>query len=165
MFERAFAAFPYVSPIADLIRELKFGRQLYCASILGKLLAMRAADAGMALPDCFVPVPLHRERLRYRGFNQAVEIVRTLSCFLKVPFDRKCLGRTVACVPQTALPARQRRRNPGGTFLLKNTLEQQFVVIVDDVMTTGATVNEIARLLRKAGVARVEVWVAARTHV
>ena len=147
-----------------MIRDLKFGKHLYCARMLGKLLATRAANAAMPLPDCFVPVPAHRERLQRRGFNQATEIVRTLSHCLRVPFYHKCLQRTGDCVPQTALPALRRRRNPRGTIALRELPQARSVVIVDDVMTTGATVGEAARLLREAGIARVEVWVVARTH-
>ena len=163
-FDRTFAAFPYASPVDDLIRRLKFRRHLYCARILGRLLAMRAMRASVPLPDCFIPIPLHRQRLQRRGFNQSVEIVRALSRCLHVPFDHRCLRRVGTRAPQTALPADRRRRNPAGTFALTGTPQMRFVAIVDDVMTTGATVNEASRVLREAGIERVEVWVVARAH-
>ncbi len=163
-FDRTFAAFLYAPPVDAIIHELKFGKHLYCARILGKLLAARAKDAAISLPDCFIPVPTHREHLQQRGFNQAMEITRTLSRHLRVPFYHACLERTGACVPQTALPALRRCRNPRGTISVRKLPRAQFVTIVDDVMTTGATVREAARLLHKAGVARVEAWVVARTH-
>lgn len=175
--EHTFAAFPYASPIDDLVRSLKFGRRLDCARLLGRLLAARAVECDTRLPDCFVPVPLHPLRLRRRGFNQALEITRVLSRSLGVGFDARCVERIRYGVPQTALPAKQRLKNPKGAFALtpafKKRLQKrrfqkhgqkQFVVILDDVMTTGATANEVARVLRKAGVGRIEAWVAARTR-
>ena len=165
-FGRAFAAFPYAPPIDDLIRGLKFGQRLYCARVLGRLLALRAMSNNIPLPDCFVPVPLYRTRLCQRGFNQSLEIARAVSHCLKVPLNARCLKKTRASVPQTALPAKQRRHNLKGAFALACTLDcllrAQFIVIVDDVMTTGTTLNEAARVLRKAGVPRVEVWTVAR---
>ena len=162
-FDRVFAAFSYAPPIDDLIRGLKFGEHLYCARSLGSLLAARAEQSNVPTPDCFIPVPLYYMRLRRRGFNQAVEIARVLSRCMSVPMDARCLQRIRAGVPQTALPAKQRLQNPKGAFALRRVPRGRFVAIVDDVMTTGATVNEVARVLRRAGVARVEVWVAART--
>ncbi len=172
---RVFSAFPYAPPIDNLIRSLKFGKRLHCARLLGRLLAIRAAQAGADLPDCFVPVPLHPVRLRQRGFNQALEITRVLARRLDVASDAHLVERIRLDPPQTALPAKQRLKNPKGTFALAETLgkrlkrrrkrpHRRFIVVVDDVMTTGATVNEVARVLRKAGVERVEAWVAARTQ-
>lgn len=173
-FDRAFAAFPYAPPIDELIRGLKFAGRLHCARPLGALFAARVIHAGERLPDCFLPVPLHPVRLRRRGFNQSLEITRTLSRRLGVPFDAHALKRIRAGVPQTALPAKQRLKNPRGAFALAPNFHKGFqkrlgeppgfVAVVDDVMTTGATVNEIARVLRRAGVARVEAWVVARTR-
>ncbi len=121
--------------------------------------------AGASPPDSFVPVPLHHTRLRRRGFNQSLEIARVLSRRLGTPFDARCLKRIRASVPQTALPAKQRLQNPKGTFALRRAPRGRSIAIVDDVMTTGATANEAARVLRKAGVEHVEVWVAARTRI
>lgn len=168
--DRVFSAFPYAPPIDDLIRSLKFGGRLHCARLLGRLLAIRAVQAGADPPDCFVPVPLHPVRLRRRGFNQALEITRVLAHYLGAAFDAHFVERIRLDPPQTALPAKQRLKNPKGTFALSKSLGKRFrkryrfIVIVDDVMTTGATVNEVARVLHKAGVGRVEVWVAARTQ-
>ncbi len=165
-FDRAFAAFPYAPPIDGLIRGLKFGKRLHCARLIGTLLATRAAaQSNLSRPDCFVPVPLHLARLRQRGFNQAHEIACVLSRRLDVPLDAHCLKRVRASVPQTALPAKQRLKNPKGAFAPRRAPRGRFVAIVDDVMTTGATVNEAARVLRKAGAVRVEVWVAARVGI
>ncbi len=167
-FERTFAAFPYAPPIDALIRDLKFSKHLHCARPLGALLAARLTSKGMVsadapLPDCLVPVPLHPIRLRRRGFNQSVEIARVLSRRVKVPVDAHCLQRIRAGVPQTALPAKQRLQNPKGAFAARRAPRGHSVVIVDDVMTTGATVNEVARVLRAAGATRVEAWIVART--
>lgn len=163
-FDRTFAAFPYESPISDLVRNLKFRRRLHCARPLGTLFAARVAqERGASRPDCFVPIPLHPTRLRRRGFNQSLEIARELARRFNAPLDARCLERIGASVPQTALPARQRLRNPKGTFVVRHAPRGRCIVIVDDVMTTGATVNEAARVLRRAGAERIEAWVAARS--
>ena len=164
-FDRVFAAFPYAPPIDNLVRSLKFGKRLYCARLLGALLAVRAtSNHALCLPDCFVPIPLHPTHLRRRGFNQSLEITRVLSRRLKMPFDECCLKRVRANVPQTALPAKQRLRNPKGAFALQYAPPGRSIAIIDDVMTTGATANEVARVLKRAGTARVEVWVVGRTR-
>ena len=162
-FDRVFAAFPYAPPIDGLIRELKFGQRLHCARLLSVLFAIRWQVRRRTLPDRLVPVPLHHTRLRRRGFNQSLEIARGLSHRLNVPIDARSLKRTRASVPQTALPAKQRLQNPKGTFVLRRALRVRSVALVDDVMTTGATANEAARVLKQAGVPHVEVWVTART--
>ena len=164
-YDRVFAAFPYTPPISDLICDLKFGKRLHCARLLAALLAARAtAQSDLSLPDCLIPIPLHYTRLQQRGFNQSLEIARGLSRRLKLRLDAHCLKRIRASVPQTALPAKQRQQNPKGAFALHHAPRARFAVLVDDVMTTGATINEAARVLKKAGVERVEVWIAGRTQ-
>ena len=151
------------APMADrMIREFKYGRRIEWAAPIGKMLArhVRAADGG--LPGALVPVPLHRERLRRRGFNQSLEIARVLSAELGVRLEAACVAKTRRTVPQTALDAKRRRRNLNGAFHLRRRPRAQRVAIVDDVMTTGATVGEMAKVLARAGVAHIEVWVAAR---
>lgn len=161
-YERVLAPCLY-APMADrMIREFKYGRRIEWAAPIGKMLArhVRAADGG--LPGALVPVPLHRERLRRRGFNQSLEIARVLSAELGVRLEAACVAKTRRTVPQTALDAKRRRRNLNGAFHLRRRPRAQRVAIVDDVMTTGATVGEMAKVLARAGVAHIEVWVAAR---
>ncbi len=161
-YERVLTPCRY-APVADrLIREFKYGRRLERSVPIGKLLARHVRSAGGTLPCCLVPVPLHHERIRQRGFNQSLEIARVLAAELGVELDAACVEKTRRTVPQTALGAKRRRRNLKGAFHLRRRPRAQSVAIVDDVMTTGATAGEMAKVLARAGVAHIEVWVAAR---
>lgn len=151
------------APMADrMIREFKYNRRIEWAAPVGKLLARHVRAAGGALPGALVPVPLHRERHRLRGFNQSLEIARVLAAELGVRLEAACVAKTRRTVPQTALDAKRRRRNLSGAFHLRRRPRAHHVAIVDDVMTTGATVGEMTKVLARAGVAHIEVWVAAR---
>lgn len=160
-YDRVVAAFAYTTPVAELISQLKFRRRLQLARVFGELLGKRLA-AEPALPQAILPVPLHPNRLRSRGYNQALEIARHLSRNLAIPVLQHALMRTRDTAPQSAQSAGQRRRNVRGAFALKTAVPYPHIAIVDDVMTSGHTVSEIARLLRTAGVEKIEVWCVAR---
>jgi ComF family protein len=113
-------------------------------------------------PDVIVPVPLHKSRYRQRGFNQALEIARTVSKDMQVPLDVYSCQRQHDTPQQSQLPAKQRRKNLKNAFAVVRPLNAAHVAILDDVMTTGSTVHELAKVLKKAGVAKVDVWVCAR---
>ena len=115
------------------------------------------------LPDLLIPMPLHRTRLAARGFNQSVEISRRLARQLQRPALTRGVGRLRDTPPQRELPVRRRRANVLGAFECSADLTGRSVAIVDDVMTTGATLDELARVLKRAGAIHVENWVAART--
>jgi ComF family protein len=108
-------------------------------------------------------VPLHAQRLRERGYNQSLEIARAVSRELAVPVDPAACARVVPTAPQAGLEQKDRRRNVRGAFQVVGSLPSSHVAILDDVVTTGSTVAELTRVLRKAGVARVDVWAVART--
>lgn len=160
-YEALRAPYLYAPPLAPLITGLKFGNRLYHARLLGQLLEAGIEPAG-ASPDCLLPVPLHPTRLRERGFNQAVEIARPIAARLQVPLDRHSVRRNRMTGAQSSLPARRRGANVRGAFTVTGGCPGRHVVIVDDVVTTGHTVNELARTLRRSGVLRVEVWAVAR---
>jgi ComF family protein len=109
-----------------------------------------------------VPVPLHRRRQTVRGYNQAVEIARPLSRRIDCRLDTGLLVRERATREQSSLSARERRRNVAGAFRLRRSPDFEHGIVVDDVVTTGATSREVARLLRDAGCRRVSVLAAAR---
>ena len=161
-FDRALAAFRYADPVDMLVQRLKFDGKLYAARLLGELMADRLAPGVTELPQAILPVPLHRSRLRQRGFNQAVELSRALAWRLERPVVSGGCRRIKATPTQTGLDARQRRRNLRDAFEVRRSLPFTHVAVVDDVMTTGATLRSLARVLRRAGVARVDVWVCAR---
>lgn len=145
-----------------MVQSLKFSGRLELARSLAALLG-EVLDP-QSLPQCLVPVPLHRRRLRARGFNQAAEIARHLARRTGVPLAQSLCFRCRPSVAQSSLPARARRRNVRGAFAAGNVpAGLHHVAIVDDVVTTGATVLEVARTLRRAGIEEIEVWACART--
>lgn len=162
-FARTLVAAEYVSPVRELIHGLKFHGMMTVAELLGGLLAENVARRRNRGPQLVVPVPLHRRRLRARGYNQAAEIARAAARRLDLPVDVESCRRIRDTAPQSQLPgAAQRVRNLQGAFLLRRRLNVDHVAIVDDVMTTGSTVSEMARTLMRGGVGRVEVWACCR---
>ena len=162
---RAWVPFRYGHPLDLLETRFKFAGDLAAGRVLAGLLAERARHDRPAMPDLIVPVPLHVSRLRERGYNQALELARPLARTLGVPLRHDLLLRRRATAPQTGLDARARRRNLAGAFELAATNALPLpphVVLFDDVMTTGATLREGARLLRAGGATRVDVWALAR---
>lgn len=155
------AAFVYGPPVDRLLPRLKFHRDLAAGRLLAGRMAEAFADAPR--PQALVPIPLHRARLRQRGYDQALELARPLAQYLNVPLQRDLLMRSRDTAAQSRLDARARRRNLRGAFTVREGgALPAHVALVDDVMTTGATLHAAARALRRAGVARVDAWVCAR---
>ncbi|MCL2523152.1 MAG: ComF family protein [Betaproteobacteria bacterium] len=157
-FARVVARWPYEFPVDRLVHALKYRHQTAIAHWLGEQMAAELPDGEHWL----VPMPLHRERLRDRGFNQALEIARVLARRRRLPLIAKGLRRLRPTAPQADLDQRQRQRNVRGAFACDIDLAGRSVILVDDVMTTGASVNECARVLRQCGAEEVTVAVAAR---
>ena len=168
-FDRVTAPFLYTYPLRELIITLKFQQQLALAPLLGRLLAeellplIGAGDAFSVWPEVIMPVPLHPHRLRERGFNQALELARPLARQLQIPLDLKVCQRIHHTVPLSSLTAKARRSAIRGAFAVTTPSRYRHVVLLDDVVTTGSTVNELATLLLRSGVERVDVWALART--
>ncbi|MBL8246596.1 MAG: ComF family protein [Rhodanobacteraceae bacterium] len=164
-FDAAWAGFQYLAPLDQLVQRLKFDDALAVGRALLPhwLAAFRAhrAQHGDALPAALVPVPLHRSRLRQRGYNQALELARDLGRELGIPVH-DALARARATAPMPGLDWDARRRNVRDAFAVTAARLPAHVALVDDVMTSGATVGEAARVLKRAGVQRVEVIVLAR---
>ncbi len=160
-FDRSIALFRYEEPVRHLIHALKFHHQYACANLLGDLLA-DAVNAQAVKPEVIIPVPLHSSRYRERGFNQSLEIARILSRRLVIPLDYRSCIRIHATQAQTQLDAKERARNLKKAFAVVKPMPYAHVAILDDVVTTGATVNELAKTLRQAGVQRIDVWACAR---
>ncbi|MEJ2059861.1 MAG: ComF family protein [Gammaproteobacteria bacterium] len=161
-FDSARAVFEYRPPLDSLLPRLKYGARLSHGRLLGQLMAERLAPGLEMRPDCVLPVPLHRRRLTERGFNQALELARPVARALGVPLAMDGVRRVRSTPPQVGLAAKARRANLRGAFELRSGFRPAHVLIVDDVMTTGATVDELARVLKRAGVRRVDVWACAR---
>jgi len=162
-FVRAWVPFRYGHPLDLLEARFKFRRDLAAGRVLAERMIERARIDEPDRPDALIPVPLHRTRLRERGYNQALELAQPLSRTLDVPLCADGLARIQATPAQTGLDAKARRRNLRGAFEVgAGARLTDHVALVDDVMTTGATLRECARVLRRAGVARVDVWALAR---
>ncbi len=159
--DEAVAVFKFEPPVDALIRRLKFGGDLACARLLGLLMAEGIGRRSGPLPEAIVPVPLHRARLATRGYNQALELARPVAAMLGLPIDHACCARIRATAEQTGLSAAARSENLRNAFVA-DYLPAGDIAIVDDVMTTGHTVDALVRVMRQAGVARVRVWVCAR---
>jgi len=161
------ALFHYQPPIDNFIMALKFHQQLLYARLFGELLSLQLQKiyTGQELPELIIPVPLHATRLRERGFNQAIEIGRPIAKQLHLPLAIHSCERIRMTTAQSLLPANERHSNIKNAFIVKKPLAAKYVAIVDDVITTGQTVNELSKVLRQAGVERIDIWSVARTDV
>lgn len=166
-YDATLAAWRYGYPLDALIHLLKFGqgaggghtfRRFASADFLASRMLIDAPCAGTRI----LPVPLAHQRLRERGFNQALELARPLAKFLKLPLDATSLKRERDTPPQSLLPWRARKNNVRHAFSCSGNFSGQSIIVVDDVMTTGATLDAIARTLKDHGAKHVTNWVAAR---
>ena len=159
--DRTVCALAYASPVDYLIGRLKFDRDLRLVPSLAGVLIRRIA--GEAAPDWLVPVPIGAARLRGRGFNQALEIARYVGRSRGIGLADIIRRRSGFETPQSSLPnTTARRANVAGAFEVRAAVEGH-IAVVDDVVTTGATVNAVARCLKRAGARRVDAWAVART--
>jgi ComF family protein len=158
-FDATRAVFRYEFPLDRLIQSLKYAHRLAGADFLGRELAQSPVPFQ---PDLILPVPLSPARLAERGFNQAVELARPLARALGVSLETSRVHRRRDTAPQASLPWKERKQNIRHAFECELDLTGKTVLVVDDVMTTGATLDELARTLKAHGAARVENCVLAR---
>ena len=164
-FDKTFSLFQYSNPIDHIIQALKFNGKLRFANLLGNLLAdALSSRPPESLPEVIIPVPLHPSRQRERGFNQAVEIARPVSRALNIPLDYHGCIRSRPTIAQSTLSAKKRHSNIRGAFAVKRKINIKNVAILDDVITTGQTVNELAHTLKQHGIQNIEVWSIARAE-
>ena len=165
-FDRTLTAVDYDPPIDRMVLALKYAGKLELASLCVTAL-VPVARREAALPDLICPVPLSADRLRERGYNQALEIARPLARALGLPLAASLLERIRETSPQAQLPAALRRANVCNAFVAMprnaGSVENRHVGVVDDVMTTGATLDEVAATLKRFGASRVTNIVFART--
>lgn len=165
-FTRCHALFHYQYPVDRMITHLKFHHKLLYADCFGELLSqhLKFHYLHQPLPDLIIPVPLHWKRLRERGFNQAEEIARYCAARLNLKMESHLCRRHKNTAHQMDLPAKERRKNLKNAFYSQPFKTGTRVALVDDVMTTGATLNELSRCLKKSGCAEVHLWCVARAH-
>lgn len=163
------AALDYAFPWDSLLQQFKFSSRVELSDLLLDRLDAALDRAQIPAPDWLLPVPLASERLAERGYNQSWELVRRLARRRGLACDAGLLLRTRNTPHQTDLPAQRRVSNMRGAFavepLRRQLLDGCRVALVDDVMTTGATLQELARVLKKAGALHVQAWVLARTSI
>ena len=160
--DNTWALFQYRYPVNQIIQHLKFKQGIDVANFLGSMLAELFISTGTILPDSVIPVPLHSSRLISRGYNQSVELSRSLSKQLGVDLDTVTCKRVRATLPQTDLPVKKRKQNVRNAFSVSEKISYSHVLLVDDVITTGSTINELARTLRHAGVKKIDVLACTR---
>lgn len=161
MFSRTVAAFGYHFPLDKLIHAMKYGEQLALAHAFAQKLICRIDDT--ELPEFVIPMPLHPAKLRERGFNQSQLLAAHAARMLHIPLLSDACRRVRDTPPQSALPWKERQKNVRDAFRCDRDMSGKHVALVDDVMTTGASLNAFAEAVRKRGARRVDAWVVART--
>jgi len=187
LIDYAISIYYYVPPLRKALHYLKFGHQLYYAPVIGRLwLEAMQRKTLPFMPDLLIPVPLHPRRLRQRGFNQTTELAKPLATGLHIPLNENLCQRQRDTQPQRNCVPSARPANVKNAFVLnekhrgswsvgvspslststlvnKNHRGFRSVAILDDVLTTGATVNELARVLKKGGASKIAVWTLLRS--
>ncbi|MEQ1579115.1 MAG: ComF family protein [Steroidobacteraceae bacterium] len=161
-FHGTFCAFRYTYPLDHLVLALKFHGAVTHGRVLGTLLGRRLLGrTAHEMPGIIVPMPLSDERFRERGYNQAVELGLSVSRILTIPLRTDLAVRQRHTREQAALSRKERKKNVRGAFAIKGRLDKASIAILDDVVTTGSTANELAKVLVRAGARRVELWAVA----
>ncbi|MEO7760924.1 MAG: ComF family protein, partial [Casimicrobiaceae bacterium] len=161
VYDRSVAAFVYAFPLDELIQSYKYQGMLACADWFADAMFERRESHPAA--DVMVAMPLSRSRQRERGFNQSLEIAKPLARRLGIRLAAAAVTRERDTPPQASLPWRERTANVRGAFACHEDFSGRRVLVVDDVMTTGASVDELAHTLKRAGACHVENWLLART--
>jgi len=164
-FDATTAAFTYDYPLDGLLQHYKYNASLNLARTFASLWLdyQRTPATAKHRIDLILPMPMHEKRLSERGFNQALEIAKRLSSAFTIPLDYTTCQRVKYTPPQASLKLKDRIQNIRGAFHCQRPLHNLNIAVIDDVMTTGASLNELAKTLKQAGAARVECWVMART--
>lgn len=161
LFAHTTAAFGYSFPLDKLVQAMKYGEQLALANAFAEKLAARIDKND--LPDCIIAMPLHPAKLRERGFNQSQLLAATIARKLKLELLTDACQRVRDTPPQSALPWKERRKNVRNAFRCDIDLAGKRVALVDDVLTTGASLNALAEAVQKRGAREIRTWVVART--
>lgn len=160
-FDNTFITYRFEEPLRSLLHQFKYHSGLYLASFLSHLI-FQSIHKQSVMPQCLIPVPMHPQRIKLRGFNQAAVLTQNLAKKLKLPYDLSSCQKIINTEPQASLDKTERQKNLRHAFRCKE-MPYQHIALIDDLLTTGSTVNELARVLKKAGVQRVDVWCCART--
>jgi ComF family protein len=163
-FSSSFVPYRYAYPLDHLVRGLKFRNELACGRVLGELFSQCLLAHGGSLPEAIVPVPLASRRYRERGYNQASELALAIRRVTGVAVRSGVVIRQRETAEQAGLNRKARRRNVRSAFTAVAPVHARSVAILDDVVTTGSTVRELATVLLEAGAEQIAVWAIARTE-
>jgi ComF family protein len=170
VYDFMWSPFIYAQPLEWMIQQLKFNAKLEFAPLLSNLMAAQLPKNRLEhlyknnRPDVIIPMPLHKRRLKQRGFNQSHLLIKPIAKALNLPIDLNSCIRIRDTEHQTGKNARQRRKNIKNAFSFKHTNNYQHAVIFDDVVTTGSSVSELSSTLKNKGLKRVDVWCLARAE-
>lgn len=173
LFEQLHALGSYQPPYSQMVKKLKYTKQLLYGELLGELLTesilLNLSAQQISAIDYLLPVPLHTHKQRSRGFNQATIIAQVISKRLGIPLLSEGVERHINTTPQEGLTLDSRKKNLNGAFSIRPYLHQEiagaYIIIIDDVVTTGATVNSLGLALLKAGAQRIDIWCISRTSL
>lgn len=159
-FDVTKAAFTYAYPISQVLQQYKYNQQLFLAETFAELMLNKLHANNI---DLIIPMPLHPNRLEERGFNQSLEIARVIGKRLNIAVNSQAVSRIKLSPPQASLPLKARVKNMKGAFNCNQDLSGMRIALIDDVMTTGASLNALAKAVKTKGAAHVECWLIART--
>lgn len=159
-FDKVITSYRFDEPLRTLVHEFKYHEALYLRPFLVQLL-LEAMPQFTRTPQCLVPVPLHPSRLRQRGFNQAAELAKLLAKKLNIPCELNLCQKLLNTPTQAHLNRQQRQKNLQRAFQSHST-DYTCITLIDDLLTTGSTANELARLFKQQGVTYVDIWCCAR---
>ena len=162
-FDNSFVPFRYAYPLDHLVRGLKFRNELACGRVLGQLFASQLLARCAPMPETIIPVPLAPGRYRQRGYNQATELALPIRRATGIALRSDVVIRQRETMEQAGLDRKARGRNVTGAFAAVAPLRARHVAILDDVVTTGSTVRELAQVLEQSGAEQIEIWAIART--
>lgn len=173
LFEQLHALGNYQPPYSQMVKKLKYTKQLLYGELLGELLTesimLNLSAQQISAVDYLLPVPLHTKKQRTRGFNQATIIAKVIAKRLKTPLLLEGVERHISTIPQEGLTLYNRKKNLNGAFSISRSRQQEitgaYIVIIDDVVTTGATVNSLCHTLLEAGAQRIDIWCISRTSL
>jgi ComF family protein len=152
----------YHYPNNILIKDLKFNDRPELAKFFANKLAIKIINKGITMPDALIPVPLHETRQRSRGYNQSLEVAKQLSKRMNLSLKVNLCRRTINTQPQSSLSMKMRKRNVRNSFSLNDEQIPKHIAIIDDVITTGSTINELTRVFKQAGCQQITIWAIAR---
>ena len=165
-YNRTLALWSYEQPIDHFITQFKFQHRLVFSRLLASMLIQKIQKEYEVsdLPEYIIPVPLHPDRLKERGFNQALEIAKPIAAQLKLKIDTThCVRSKATAAQSTLLTTDDRRKNIKNAFTVNPLFQTKHVAIIDDVVTTGHTVRELSKSLKQIGIQKIDIWCCART--